>query len=220
MKNRLPALMTTSADPRARWPLALASLLLLGGCAPNYYVSRLPCEPAAPKPSYVVLIPSPDGTVGKVVVKGAQGEHVLSVAGQAETLDGQALKVDNRQIKEDFGAARSAQPKIPVRFVLYFQSGNTLTAESDALIPKIIAEAKNRPAVDITVIGHTDTLRSATYNDELGLKRATKISELLRQRGLNANSVTVESQGERNMLVPTTDETYQPKNRRCEISVR
>lgn len=220
MKNRLPDLLNSAIKPRARWPLALASMFLLAGCAPKYYVSRLPCEPAAPKPSYVVLIPSPDGTVGKVLVKGPQGEQLLTQAGQAESLDGKALQVDNQQLTEDFGAARAAQPKIPTRFVLYFKSGNTLTAESDAEIPKIIAEAKTRPAVDITVIGNTDTLRSAAYNEELGLKRANKIAELLQQRGLAANSITVESRGETNLLVKTPDETYEPKNRRCEISVR
>jgi adhesin transport system outer membrane protein len=220
MKNRLPRLMNTSADPRARLALALASTLLIGGCAPQYYVNRLPCEPAAPKPSYVVLIPSPDGTVGKVLVRNAQGEQLLTQAGQAETLDGKPLLVDHQQLAQDFGAARAAQPKIPARFVLYFKSGNTLTAESDAEIPKIIAEAKTRPAVDITVIGNTDTLRSAAYNEELGLKRANRIAELLRQRGLSANSLSVESRGETNLLVKTPDETYEPKNRRCEISVR
>ena len=220
MKNRFPSLMDAAADPRTRGTIALASLLLLGGCAPQYYVNRLPCAPAAPKPSYVVLIPSPDGTVGKVLVKGPQGEQLLTQAGQAETLDGKSLQVDNEQIKQDFRAAQAAQPKIPTRFVLYFKSGNTMTAESDAEIPKIIAEAKSRPAVDITVIGNTDTLRSAAYNEELGLKRANKIAELLRQRGLTANSVTVESRVETNLLVKTPDNTYEPKNRRCEISVR
>lgn len=219
MKNRRPDLPGTVVASRMCWPLALASVLLLAGCAPKYYVSRLPCEPA-PKPSYVVLIPSPDGTVGKVLVKGPQGEQLLTQAGQAESLDGRPLQVDNQQLTEDFGAARAAQPKIPARFVLYFKSGNILTAESDAEIPKIIAEAKARPAVDITVMGNTDTLRSAAYNEELGLKRAKKIAELLRQRGLTANTVTVESRGETNLLVNTPDETYEPKNRRCEISVR
>lgn len=62
--------------------------LLLGGCAPK---------------SYVVLIPSPDGSVGEVVVIGQKGEQVLTKAGQAGALDGSALQVEDKQIKQDFG---------------------------------------------------------------------------------------------------------------------
>ncbi len=179
--------------------------LLLGGCAPK---------------SYVVLIPSPDGSVGEVVVKGQKGEQVLTKAGQAGSLDGSALQVEDKQIKQDFGDAMAALPKIPVRFLLYFKTGTTLTAESESLLPKIVADAKIRPAVDISVIGHTDTLYTDPYNNQLALKRATKVSELLTQSGLKANSITIESHGKRNLLVQTPDNTWEPRNRRVEVSIR
>jgi outer membrane protein OmpA-like peptidoglycan-associated protein len=179
--------------------------VLLSGCAPK---------------SYVVLIPSPDGSVGEVVVKGQKGEQVLTRAGQAGSLDGGALQVDDKQIKQDFGDTMAALPKIPVRFLLYFTTGTTLTPESESLIPKIVADAKTRPAVDISVIGHTDTLYTDPYNNQLALRRATKVSELLTQKGLKANSMTIESHGKRNLLVLTPDNTWEPKNRRVEVSIR
>ena len=179
--------------------------LLVGGCAPK---------------SYVVLIPSPDGSVGEVVVKGQKGEQVLTKAGQAGSLDGSALQVEDKQIKQDFGDAMAALPKIPVRFLLYFKTGTTLTAESESLLPKIVVDAKIRPAVDISVIGHTDTLYTDPYNNQLALKRATKVSELLTQSGLKANSITIESHGKRNLLVQTPDNTWEPRNRRVEVSIR
>ena len=188
----------------ARWVLILA-VMLLGGCASK---------------SYVVLIPSPDGSVGEVGVKGSKGEQVLNKAGQAGLLDGSPLRVDERQVKEDFGDTIAALPRIPVRFLLYFSTGITLTAESQSLIPKIIADAKTRPAVDISVIGHTDTLYTDDYNNQLALRRATKVSELLTEKGLKANSMTIESHGKKNLLVQTPDNTWEPKNRRVEVSIR
>jgi outer membrane protein OmpA-like peptidoglycan-associated protein len=179
--------------------------LLLGGCAPR---------------SYVVLLPSPDGTVGEVVVKGQKGEQVLTKPGQAGSLDGTALQVEDKQIKQDFGDTMAALPKIPVRFLLYFRTGTTLTAESELLIPKIVADAKMRPAVDISVIGHTDTLYTDPYNIQLALRRANKVSELLIQSGLKANSISIESHGKRNPLVQTPDNTWEPRNRRVEVSIR
>lgn len=188
-----------------RIALLFMVLALLGGCASK---------------SYVVLIPSPDGTVGEVVVKGDKGEQVLNRAGQAGTLDGRAATVDDRQIQKDFGDVQAAMPKIPVRFLLYFTAGTTLTADSAALIPKIIQESNSRPAPDISVIGHTDTVFTDPYNMQLALRRANKVSELLSEKGLKPNSLVIESHGKRNLLIQTPDNTWEPRNRRVEVSVR
>ena len=221
MKTLLSGRTNTSAAPFACSVVAIATMTLLGGCTPKYYVQRGPCPVCEPAPkSYVVLIPSPDGTVGEVVVKGEKGEQTLKNAGQAALVDGQALQVDDKQIKQDFGSTMAALPTIPVRFVLNFSSGITLSPASAALLPKIIAEAEARPAVDVSVTGHTDTLQTFEYNEKLGLRRATKVADQLREQGLKANSLSIESDGERNPLVPTPDNTFEPKNRRVEVSVR
>jgi outer membrane protein OmpA-like peptidoglycan-associated protein len=175
----------------------------------------------APK-SYVVLLESPDGSTGQVVIKGQKGEQLISKAHQGAPTDGSvpAAPVATDQITKDFADAMAAQPKIPVRYLLYFKSGTTLTPESDALIPKIIAEAARRPAVDISVIGHTDTVYTTDYNDQLSLKRATTIAQLLKEKGVRVHALTVESHGKRNLLVPTPDNVWEPKNRRVEVSIR
>lgn len=204
MKTLQPPMPRRIGDSLTACTVLLVAVLL-GGCAPT---------------SYVVLLPSPDGSVGEVVVRGQKGEQVLTKAGQAGSLDGEAVQLEEQQIREDFGATMAALPKIPARFLLYFTAGTTLTAESEALIPKIIADAHTRPAVDISVIGHTDTLANEPYNNQLALKRASKVSDLLSEKGLKANSVSIESHGKKNLLVPTPDNTYEPRNRRVEVSVR
>jgi peptidoglycan-associated lipoprotein len=209
--------------PHARQALVIAGLLALAGCSNKYYVSCAGCPAAPPPPapvSYVVLIPSPDGSVGAVSVQGSKGEQLLNQSGQAGTLDGQPLKVDDKKIQEDFGSARSALPQVPAHYQLTFKDGATLTAESEALLSEIVAEAKKRPAVDVTIIGHTDTLQSFEYNDKLGLKRATSVADALKARGLTTNSLSVESYGERQLLVQTPDNKLELRNRRVEISVR
>lgn len=197
----------TSEDFRfgIRRLLVLAGLLGLAACAPK---------------SYVVLLPSPDGSVGQVIIKGNKGEQILSSAQQAGSLDGAPIEVDDKQVKQDFGETIAALPKLPVRYLLYFTSGTTLNTASDALIPKIIAEARTRPAVDVSVIGHTDTVATSEYNEQLALRRAKRVSELLQEKGLNTNSLVIESHGKRNLLVQTPDNFYEPKNRRVEVSIR
>lgn len=186
----------------------LLTVGLLAGCASK---------------SYVALLESPDGSTGKVVVRGAKGEQVIDKAKSGAPLDGSAAPapVPEDKLQRDFGAAMAARPPMPERFLLYFESGGSqLTAESAALLPKIVENAAKRPAVDVSIIGHTDTVGKADLNEALALKRAQAVAEMLAAKGLKAHALAVESHGERNLLVPTPDETAEPRNRRVEISLR
>ena len=178
----------------------------------------------ASKPaSYVVLLESPDGTTGKVVVKGQKGEQLLDTARQAAPTDGSTppAPVDEAKFNKDFSDAIAARPALPEHFLLYFESGGTtLTPESAAALDKIIDVARKRPAVDMSVIGHTDTPGKAELNEALALKRAQAVADLLKQKGLKVQALSVESHGERNLLVQTPDDTPEPRNRRVEVSIR
>ena len=190
--------------------LALVLAALLAGCASG-------------PGSYVVLLPSPDGTVGRVLVQSPQGEQVLTQAQQGTSLDGSAppFAVSKEQLARDFGAAQAARPVLPEQFLLYFESGGSeLTAESKALLPRILERALARTALDMSVIGHTDTQGKADANEALALKRAGSIAEQLRQLGLQNALMLVESHGERNLLVNTADEVAEPRNRRVEVTLR
>lgn len=198
MKIKKPFTLTT---------LALAALLVTGCAGPG---------------TYVVLLPSPDGSVGKVSVQGKGGEQVLTKAQQGTLVDGSKppFDVSTEQLTRDFGAAIAARPPLPEQFLLYFERGSELTAESKALLLKIVERAKARAAVDISVIGHTDTQGKAEDNEALARKRASSMADELKQLGLQNMTLTVESHGERNLLVPTPDETAEPRNRRVEITLR
>ena len=178
----------------------------------------------ASKPkSYVVLLESPDGTTGQVLVKGSKGEQLIDKARRGALLDGSTppAPVDDETLKKDFGDAMGARPALPEHFLLYFESGGTsLTAESTAMLEKIIEVSVKRPAVDMSVIGHTDTPGKAELNEALALKRANATADLLKGKGLKVHALSVESHGERNLLIPTPDDTPEPRNRRVEISIR
>lgn len=188
--------------------LGALALVTLGGCASK---------------SYVVLLDNPDGTPSQLIVRGDKGEQVIDKPRYGATLDGAqaAAPVADERIKQDFGEAIAARPLLPEHFLLYFElGGSRLTRESEALLPKVIEAAARRPAVDASVIGHTDTLGKAEANEALALQRAREIAELIKAKGLKVLALSVESHGERNLLVKTPDETAEPRNRRVEISLR
>ncbi|MCK9606612.1 MAG: OmpA family protein [Methylomonas sp.] len=174
--------------------------------------------------SYVVLLAEDDGSLGKVEVTTPQGTTLLENNRDAVNLEGEAGKtflVSEQQIKEDFGAAIAASPEKPRSFYLYFEGGTaTLTAESMADIPEIIAEIKRRPAADISIIGHTDTIGDEQTNASLSLERAKSVAAIFTEVMPDAGKVTVDSHGEKNLLIATPDNTDEPKNRRVEVTVR
>ena len=173
--------------------------------------------------SYVVLIPSPDGSIGRVVVQGQQGQKMLTKANEAALLDGAgaAFEVGKAQLERDFGAAMAALPPLPERFVFYFNQGSTeLTPESKALLPGVLARARAHQAPDIWLIGHTDTTGKLETNEALGLKRAQALATQFQKLGIQNLTLSVESYGQRNPAVATPDKTSEPLNRRGEITLR
>ncbi len=179
-------------------------------------------SPGALPGSYVVLVPNPDGSVGRVTVQGKQGARELTQPGQAASLDGGTpFSVEKQKIQQDFGSAIAAQPPLPEQFVLYFRPGSTrLTKESQADLPKMLARARERKTVDVWLVGHTDTVGNTKRNDALGLRRAKTIANHFKKLGLKDSAMTIESYGERSLLVATPDETNEPRNRRGEVTLR
>ncbi|QDF95779.1 hypothetical protein CJ010_04030 [Azoarcus sp. DD4] len=174
--------------------------------------------------SYLVLLEDADGSTGKVVVDGPRGRVQLDRAGDAVSLttDGpRPLGSSPQQIEADFGPALSALPPPPTTFLLYFETaGARLTPDSRAKLPDVLKQVRTYPAADISIIGHTDTVGSEADNEALGLARARAVSGMLNGASIAARAITITSHGERNLLVPTPDNTDEARNRRVEVTVR
>jgi peptidoglycan-associated lipoprotein len=112
------------------------------------------------------------------------------------------------------------QPAALARFIIYFKDDSEeLTPESELLLPEVFRTIRDRGALDISVIGHTDTIGTRDYNYQLSLRRARKVADLLVLQGVDRNILDIESHGEDNLLVKTRDQVREPRNRRVEITV-
>lgn len=209
---------------RLSWAIAAGFVaVVLAGCATRAPTST--STPAiAPSPSYLVLLNNSDGSTGQVRLSTRDGTTTLNKAGQASRLagpPGQTFEVNRATIARDFGAALDARPPKPVSFLLYFLPGGArLAPESEADVTRVLAEIAARPVPDISIIGHTDTTGEPDANVRLGLERARYVATLFGGAKLDSRNVLVESHGEKNLLVPTADNTPEPRNRRVEVTVR
>ena len=176
-------------------------------------------------PDRVILLPDADGKVGQVVVRSATGQQVLDRAYSASEVDRRGTITprteDAASIKARYGALLEAQPARPESFTLHFVSGSAqeLTPASKTALESLKAAIARRPAVEISVIGHTDRVGKLEANDALSLKRAEAVGEQLKAAGILA-PMEFAGRGEREPLVATADEVPEPANRRVEINLR
>ena len=175
-------------------------------------------------PELFAVLPAPDGHIGAIVVKGPQSEQVINSAYGSVAISGKdqvSRTLDGPQLRAMFADTLDALPGVATSFTLYFEEGkDELTPESQQQMEAVLAELQRRPLPDIMVIGHTDTVGTLEFNDQLSRARADRMRELLIERGLPAERIVAAGRGKRELLVPTDDNISEPRNRRVEINVR
>lgn len=192
-------------------PFLLAALLLLGACGKSR--------------NMVLLLPDPDGHVGKVEVTSDKGAQTLTEAGTVTRAGKDGLlappePLPAQEQEQVFGSALRALPQKPLRFILYFETGGEkLTRESQIQLPAVVAAAKERASMDIAVVGHSSASGDAKYNIQLSTRRAESVRALLEKEGMAPGIFEVTSHGSANPLVISKDPN-EPRNRRVEVTIR
>jgi outer membrane protein OmpA-like peptidoglycan-associated protein len=191
---------------------SLLALLLVAGCGPK---------------SQFIVMPDPDGTVGRVEVTTQKGSRTLDQAWQATEVKGvdqmpsEPRVLDEKQVRAMFKDALEARPEKPVTYLIYFRSGGTeITADSRQTIPEVLKTIRDRSSTEISVSGHTDSVGSVEFNRVLSLNRARAVAAILVSRGVGTEIIEITYHGKENQLVRTPDGVAEPRNRRVEITIR
>ena len=190
--------------------LAATCLVLAAACAPL---------------TKVTLLPQTDGSKSSVLVASGKSEQLLTMPyQQAIGQEDKALKLATTtaaEVQKAHPQLFAAMPPKANKYILNFLPGGTnLTPESEAQLPALMADVTQRTGADVVVTGHTDTTGALLANDELSLKRAQVVAQLLIAKGAVESRIEAVGRGKRELLVPTADEVNEPKNRRVEIVVR
>jgi len=179
------------------------------------------CACAGPR-DYVVLLP---GGTAPLTITTAQGlsltlDTVYQTATARPSGRLEAGITTAEIVQARYGAVLQATPEAGRLFTLHFQTGGTtLTPESQAEVPGLLAEVVRRGAVELEITGHTDQQGSDQVNDPLSLARAEAVRTLLVAQGLTATFVRVVGRGARAPLVDAPGEPN-ATNRRVEVLIR
>lgn len=139
-------------------------------------------------------------------------KHNMAIAGLDEY--GRPLRGISAS-SEEFSAAVA---QWPMTYQIFFDfDKSNLSPSARAIIHRAAEHVKNGNSVRITVIGHTDTVGSATYNMGLSDRRAEAAASEMIADGVPGAEIETHGVGKSDLLVPTADGIREPRNRRVEI---
>ena len=94
---------------------------------------------------------------------------------------------------------------------------SAIKPEYEDLIRKLAATTQANRNVKVSVVGHTDTAGSSSYNYALGGRRAEAVQKMLIEYGIPASQIIAVSAGEEDLKVQTPNNTPNAENRRVRV---
>ena len=111
-------------------------------------------------------------------------------------------------------------PPAPKQFIIFFGFNKcNITAEADAVLSEAAAAAKSTGSASVRVVGHTDTVGSAAYNQKLSECRANAAKANLVGKGVADGAISTSGKGKGELMVQTGDGVKEPQNRRATIDL-
>ena len=99
-----------------------------------------------------------------------------------------------------------------------FDSAELQTAARENLTT-LSRSLEEYPNTDVTIVGHTDSTGSDSYNQGLSERRADAAASYLRQQGVAGSRIVSEGRGELEPVASNDDETGRQLNRRVEVAI-
>ena len=89
--------------------------------------------------------------------------------------------------------------------------------EYEDVIKQLAATTQANKNVKVSVVGHTDTVGSNSYNYALGGRRAEAVQKMLIEYGIPSSQIVAVSAGEEDLKIPTPNNTPNAENRRVRV---
>ncbi len=126
-----------------------------------------------------------------------------------------AVRIDEDQltsIEDEF-----AKIQLP-KFNFYYDEIKTVQ-ETEIRIAEVVRFMNKYPNIRLAIIGHTDNSGSIAYNEELSLRRATIVRDMIVAKGIPSMRFDAKGYGETSPLIENNSEEGRAKNRRVEFVI-
>jgi outer membrane protein OmpA-like peptidoglycan-associated protein len=103
--------------------------------------------------------------------------------------------------------------------VLFGFDKSSLSADAKTNLDKLKTVLNTYPDTDIEVQGHTDSQGSVSYNKKLSVRRASAVSDYLRNNAIASNRISIKGFGETAPKYDNANADGQSQNRRVEFLI-
>ena len=111
---------------------------------------------------------------------------------------------------------------IPENLIVYFafdKSEFSSDLHADNYFEKSNAYLDQNPQFRLNITGYADAIGSDEYNQSLGYRRAERMKQYFKSKGMPENKIKIESMGEKDPADDNNTNTGRAKNRRTIIAI-
>jgi adhesin transport system outer membrane protein len=175
----------------------------------------------------ITLLPDEDGKVGRVFVKGANGEEVKLEKAYEATQDGcdkvsPPVVFTAEEVTQRYPELVAKLPPKARYYRINFALGkDEVLPQSQAIFQTLMEDYRKSVTPEVTIIGHADRVGDAASNLDLSHRRAQAVYDVLTKEGaVKANHIEQAWRGDTEPLPGTEAAKVEPRNRRVEVKIQ
>jgi outer membrane protein OmpA-like peptidoglycan-associated protein len=196
----------------------LAVTALLGGCAQLTQTQRGAAIGAAAGGAVGAAVGSATGSTARGAIIGA------AVGGTAGAVIGAQMDRQRAELAAELEGARVE--RYGEGLLITFESGLLFDFDSDVVrgaarenLTNLANSLRNYPDTEVLIVGHTDNVGAAAYNQGLSERRAASARNYLVSQGVPANRIRTMGMGLREPVASNETEAGRAQNRRVEVAI-
>lgn len=157
-----------------------------------------------------------------VLIEAREREAQLRAAqANAAQSEAQAARAKAASLEEELKALQAKQTDrgmvLTLGDVLFDTGKSTLKPGAYVTIDRLAQALKQAPDRQVVIEGHTDSVGSDDYNQELSQRRAMAVQSALMQRGVSGSQISATGKGESFPVASNDDAAGRQQNRRVEM---
>lgn len=130
----------------------------------------------------------------------------------------EVVRIDFPAAQDSMGAALGKECRVELRGIYFDFNEATLKPESALALQEIASALSSLPGRRLRLEGHTDSVGSDRYNDDLSARRAAAVkAALVRDHGADAGRLSTVGHGERRPIETNDTLAGRARNRRVEL---
>ena len=210
--------MTTTRSSRTLGALFIAGSVVLSACAGMSQKQRGAVIGATAGAAVGGVIGNQTGSTARGAIIGAV------LGGAAGAVIGHQMDQQAKELEQSIPGA--TVQRVGEGIAVTFASGILFPFNSTEILPdgrtnlqQLANSLEKYPNSDILIVGHTDSVGTDAYNQDLSQRRALAASSLLQTLGVPASRLHAVGKGESEPIQPNDTEAGRAQNRRVEVAI-